>query len=635
MSHPASVRWWSWSPPVVFVAATGVSAAVAQGPAAAVAPLTLLSTTAMLLPALCLGALLAVRVPANPVGGALGWTAATPAAVFAAEWWVEAHPAWPEALRTALWPWLLLGFVALVLVFPDGPLPGAGWWAVAVLAPVSAALLTTSLVLVPEVAPTTVAAFVLFLGVLVATAASQVVRFRRGDDLTRARLRWLMLAAGAVPVLLAAGWGALSAGVAVEVAFGPFLVAMLVMVPAAVAVAILRHDLFDVDRLLGAGLAVVLTAVVSAGVFATVVVAAGEVLGRESRLGVTGAAFVTALCLLPLHRALTAAVGRLVDRERHVMVVRLRAFARAVRDGSAQPEQVEEELRAVLDDPALRLLLRRPGTVGHVDLHGGPAEVAPGAPQVLLRTGDAEVGVLQLGALSARRLRRAREAAVEARLPIEVSRLRMELRDALDEVRASRARLAAAAGEERRRLERDLHDGAQQQIVAVGMRLRSVQRRLDRRDPAYAELDRAVESLEATVAELRGLAHGVRPARLDDGLAAALHSLVGGGPVPVRLAVHGDADALPELVATTAYYVVAEALANAFKHSGAGRVEVRVERAAGELRVEVRDDGTGGAVAGFGLTSLRDRVASADGELHVHSPVGEGTVVRAGLPCVS
>ncbi|MBX5442641.1 MAG: hypothetical protein IRZ32_14080 [Solirubrobacteraceae bacterium] len=194
-----------------------------------------------------------------------------------------------------------------------------------------------------------------------------------------------------------------------------------------------------------------------------------------------------------------------------------------------------------------------------------------------------------LGRPSPRLRRRAREAAVEARLPIEVSWLRLELRDALTEVTASRTRITTATTEASRRLQRDLHDGAQQQIVAVGMRLRSLQHRFAPPPALDRELDQAVDALAATVEELRRLAHGIRPSLLDDGLPAALYALAEDSPVPVSLDIAGLADApgaarpapadLPDLAATTAYFVVSEALANAFKHADAASVTVRVELA--------------------------------------------------------
>ena len=286
-------------------------------------------------------------------------------------------------------------------MFPDGLLPGRRWRLVAVLAPVAALLVSAAIAVevwadtvegptVPGAEPFGLAGiariaelsivFGLFLAVLVAAAASLVVRFRRGDPVTRLRVRLLMVAAGSVPLLLVTSWVAIGLGAPGEVAYSGFLAALLVLVPAAVAVAVLRHDLFDVDRLLGEGLAWVLTTLVSAGVFAAVVVLLGEGFGRDSRIGVTGAAFVSALCLLPLHRTLVGVVGRFVDRDRHVVLVRVRQFVRAVRDGSTEPEAVEDLLRAVVADPDLRVLLRRPGSLAteFVDLRGEPATVSPG-----------------------------------------------------------------------------------------------------------------------------------------------------------------------------------------------------------------------------------------------------------------
>ena len=396
-----------------------------------------------------------------------------------------------------------------------------------------------------------VLAYAALLAVLGFATSRLVLRYRRGGEVVRQQVRWLMLGAATVPVLLAGGWIAQGLGAPTVVAYAGFLIAMLVAVPAAVAVAVLRYDLFDVDRLLGSSLAWLLTSLVSAAIFAGVVYGAAQFLGAGSRLGLTGAAFVTAVCLLPLHRVLSNAVGRLVDRERTVMVARVHEFVQRVRDGRAEPEGTEGLMRSVLGDPSLRLLIRLPGSPAgdYVDLTGNPASGAPDRTRIPLLTDGSEAGVILLGAASARRVRRAREVAVLARLPIEVSRLRLELRRALEDARSSRARLALSAAAERHRLARDLHDGAQQQIIAVGMRLRSVQRQLDPALPAHADLDAAVATLSATVAELRRLAHGVRPSRLDDDLATALKALVADSPVPVDITVD-DIDT-SEVIATT------------------------------------------------------------------------------------
>jgi signal transduction histidine kinase len=186
---------------------------------------------------------------------------------------------------------------------------------------------------------------------------------------------------------------------------------------------------------------------------------------------------------------------------------------------------------------------------------------------------------------------------------------------------------------ERQWLERDLHDGAQQQLVAMGMRLRSLQYQLEPGTPAYREIDEVVETVEGTVAELRRIAHGVRPSRLDDGLAVALRRLVADSSVPVDLVVP-DLE-VGEGVATAVYFTVGEAIANTLKHARATRISIEVGMVEQRLRVLVRDDGVGGAKEGFGLTSLRDRVASVGGEFTMESPPGAGTSIRAEIPCAS
>jgi signal transduction histidine kinase len=210
---------------------------------------------------------------------------------------------------------------------------------------------------------------------------------------------------------------------------------------------------------------------------------------------------------------------------------------------------------------------------------------------------------------------------------IEVSRLRQVLRAALDEVVAGQSRLGEAAAVERHRLERDLHDGAQQRIVATGMRLRVLQRHLE--GDAVDEIETAVAELEQTVRDLRDLAHGVRPLRLSDGLGAALQDVQATSPVPLTLSVHEPSD-LDELRRLTAYLVITEAVTNALKHAAASRIEVSVSDRDGWVAIAVRDDGVGG-VPELGLRALRDRVRSVGGEISIVSPASVGTTVTAVL----
>jgi signal transduction histidine kinase len=202
------------------------------------------------------------------------------------------------------------------------------------------------------------------------------------------------------------------------------------------------------------------------------------------------------------------------------------------------------------------------------------------------------------------------------------------------ELEASRARIVAAGDDERRKLERNLHDGAQQRLVSLSLSLRLAQGRL-RDDPDNAEelLEASREELAQALEELRELARGIHPAVLTDrGLEAALEALAARAPLPVE--IDGAACDLPPQVEAAAYYVVSEALANVTKYAQASAVEVKVQRRNGFAVVEVADDGVGGAdpLRGSGLRGLADRVASLSGKLQVDSPPGAGTRVRAEIP---
>ena len=202
------------------------------------------------------------------------------------------------------------------------------------------------------------------------------------------------------------------------------------------------------------------------------------------------------------------------------------------------------------------------------------------------------------------------------------------------ELEASRARIVAASDDERRKLERNLHDGAQQRLVSLSLSLRLAQRRV-RSDPDGAEelLEGSREELAQALEELRELARGIHPAVLTDrGLEAALEALAARSPLPVE--IRGASCDLPAQVEAAAYYVVSEALANVTKYAQASAVEVTVERRNGTAVVEVADDGIGGAdpLRGSGLRGLADRVASLSGKLDVESPPGSGTRVRAEIP---
>ena len=205
------------------------------------------------------------------------------------------------------------------------------------------------------------------------------------------------------------------------------------------------------------------------------------------------------------------------------------------------------------------------------------------------------------------------------------------------ELAASRARVVAAADQTRRRIERDLHDGAQQRLVSLALELRIAQAEVSTGAGELGmRLDRAIEQVRGALEELRDLSRGIHPAILtEDGLGSALHEVTGRSPIPVQLQLCVD-ERLPDQIEFSAYYIVAEALTNAAKHSGASAITVTVERdgAHGALRLKIADNGGGGAefTGGTGLLGIKDRVEALGGHINLHSPRGAGTDLRVTLP---
>ncbi len=228
-----------------------------------------------------------------------------------------------------------------------------------------------------------------------------------------------------------------------------------------------------------------------------------------------------------------------------------------------------------------------------------------------------------------------RAVGAAAALTLENERLDAELRARVDELHTSRARIVTAGYAERRRLERDLHDGAQQRLMALGINLRLARDLIASDAEAAALLDASLEELNEATRELRELARGIHPAALTErGLQTALNGLALRSPVPVEL-VETPAERLPTSVESAVYFVVAEALTNAARYAQARQVKVTVGRSNGHVDVRVSDDGVGGAdpAQGSGLRGLSDRVAALDGRLDLWSPTGDGTTVRARIPC--
>ncbi len=302
------------------------------------------------------------------------------------------------------------------------------------------------------------------------------------------------------------------------------------------------------------------------------------------------------------------------------------------------PGDVEAALRRALRDPSLTLAYWLPEFGSWADLDGQPVELptedGDRSMTVIDRNGSEMAALVHDPALDdERELLEAVTAA--AGIALENGRLQAELKARLDELNGSRSRVLEAGRRERQRLERDLHDGAQQRLIALSLDLGLLQQRLDADPEAAARLDQARREITRSLDELRDVARGLHPAVLSGhGLDVALESLAARAAVPARLTVAVDRRC-PEPVEVAAYYVVSESLANIGKHAQASSAIVDVARADGTLVVEILDDGVGGADTerGSGLRGLADRVEALGGRLRIWTPRGQGTRVRAEIPC--
>jgi signal transduction histidine kinase len=377
--------------------------------------------------------------------------------------------------------------------------------------------------------------------------------------------------------------------------------------------------------------------VLLATAYAATALLLGTGLGSGSAWPTAAATLLVAVSFRPLRARVQDAVDRRFSRARYDARRRIAGFLEDLRAGRAAPEEVEPVLREVLADLRLELRFFLPESELYVDARGHPVDDC--ADDGRLRTPVTRAG-LPLGMVlhdpvDEERPRLLEEAVEIAGLAIEIARLRVELRRQLGEVEASRARIVSAGYEERRRLERDLHDGAQQRLVSIGLALRHAQHELGvTPGNARESIDGAVTQIGVAIEELQELARGVRPAQLNEGLSPALRELAARAPLPVE--VHAGGDRFPDEVEAAAYFIACEGLTNAVKHSEAEQVTLGAWRLNGRLVVFVSDDGVGGATpstGGSGLRGLADRAAAHGGSFAIESAPGRGTTLTAELPC--
>jgi signal transduction histidine kinase len=329
---------------------------------------------------------------------------------------------------------------------------------------------------------------------------------------------------------------------------------------------------------------------------------------------------------LPIGVVAGIAWSRLSRPQASELVVELRTEAGDMR----------ARLAGALGDPTLELAYRlEEGR--YVDAAGRAIELPRDGDGAMtaLTSGGEEIAVLVHDPALLDEPELVESVRATAGLLLENERLAAQVRSQLAEVRASRGRIVAAADAERRRIERNLHDGAQQRLVTLSMVLGLEASRAG--DDAAAALSRAQDEIDEAIAELRELARGIHPTLLrDNGLQAAIVSLARRAPLPVT--VHGSVSRrIPETVELAAYFVVAEALTNVVKHAFATEASVELDQDESALRVTVRDSGVGGAhiAHGSGLAGLRDRLDALDATLTIDSPAGGGTTVRTDFPCAS
>ena len=615
------------------------------------------------------GVLIAVRRP----GHLIGWLLLADGLIMAgagvaqgyAQYAVLESPgalpgaAWAVLWDQEAWPLLFGLLTAIVLVFPNGDLPSPRLRRVAVGAVAAFALL---LLLgffdsepfeapyqnVERPLPSLPGWFaalwpVAFLGVLGCIVASAIAvrgRFRSATGVERLQLRWLAYTALLVPLtLLICLGGAIATHSSAESdIFNALFFFMLGAIPASIGIAVLRYRLYEIDRLISRTLVYGLLTVLLAAAYGVTALVLGTALGSGSAWVTAGATLTVAVAFRPLRARLQDAVDRRFRRTRFEALRRTGDFLEDLRAGRVAPELVEPLLQDVLSDPALELRFWLPASELYVDPRGRAVIDTPNdeRERTPVERAGLPLGVVMHSPVDPTQTRLLEEVVEAAGLALEIARLRVELRRQLDEVEESRARIVSAGYEERRRIERDLHDGAQQRLVSIGLALRHAQHELSPSlNGTAATLEGALGEITLAIHELRELARGVRPAQLDDGLAPALRELAGRAPLVVE--VSACTDRFPSDIEAAAYFIASEGLTNAVKHAEATKVTLTARNEAGCLVVCVIDDGKGGAVPapGSGLRGLADRVEAHGGSLLIKSIRDTGTTLRAELPCAS
>jgi signal transduction histidine kinase len=634
-----------------------------------------------------IGYLLATRRPEN----AIGWMLLGIGVVFGVGAFADSYAGYAihtgvdlrggalaAAINGPTWiPIVLLPATFLLLLFPDGHLPSPRWrwfaWTLGIayalfglLILVSPGRMTDSGypqvvnpigidALRPVLGPALVLIAFAPIGV-VGSLTSLVLRFRRSTGIERLQLRWLVTAAAIVATLytttLILSWDQ-EFTLLQSIAILSFA-----LIPLAIGASILRYRLFDLDLVINRALLFGALAVFITVVYVAIVVGVGALVGSQaSPVLSAAAAAVVALAFQPIRRRAQRFADRLVYGKRATPYEVLSELSERVGHAYATEDLLPRMARALGEGTGAAradVWIRvgdelRPEATWPADVPAPPARSATDEAEV---TSSSIVEPVRhqgelLGALSIEKRpgesatgverKLVADLAAQAGLVLRNAALTEDLLETIEELRRSRQRLVAAQDEERRRLERNLHDGAQQQLVALNVKLGLLERLVER-DPVQARSIASQLQGDATDAleELRDLARGIYPPLLADrGLVAALESQARKSAVPVEIEAEGVARYAREAEAAV-YFSCLEALQNVAKYASASRATVRLTDGEGRLRFEVTDDGAGFDTTtssyGTGLQGIADRLSALDGELEVRSAPGAGTTLVGTLP---